>query len=204
MISRASDAATVENQKPADARDTAETRRRTDERALEALFGMLAEKKRLIVKRKDGRLAVPSELSSLAGLSADQIAVPQVQDRLSGEMNRQRDELEAIASFVTPNPSGRLISTSSGWRLSGDAPEQIRFAAFNWREDAAVQNAFLQVAKLPAIAEDDEEAIAVRRRWFLWFVYGQEVGTGSKVQRLNEDKSHGSNFPYREGTGIGD
>lgn len=204
VISRASDAATVEDRKPADARDTGETRQRADERALEALFEMLAEKKRLIVKRWDGRLTVPSELSSLAGLSADQIGASQVQDRLSREMNRQRDELEAIASFVAPNPSGRLISTSSGWRLSGDAPEQIRFAAFNWREDAAVQNAFLQVAKLPAIAEDDEEAIAVRRRWVLWFVYGQEAGAGSMVQRLNEAKSRGSNFPYPEGTGIGD
>ncbi len=204
MISRASDAATVEDQKPADTRDAAETRQCTDAKALEALFEILAEKKRLIVERKDGRLTVASELRSLAGLSADQIAEPQVQERLSEEMDRQRDELDAIATFAVPNPSGRLISTSSGWRLSADAPEQIRFAAFNWREDTAVQNAFLQVAKLPAIAEDDEEAIAVRRLWFLWFIYRQKAGAGSKVQRSNEVKSHSSKFPYPEGTGIGD
>ena len=203
-ISRASDAATVEDQKPADARDTAETRRRTDERVLEALFDMLAEKKRLLVKRKDSRLTVPTDLINRAGLSEGQIDEPHVQKRLSGEMDRQRNELEAIAPFAAPSPGERLISTSSGWRLSGDAPEQIRFAAFNWREDAAVQNAFLQVAKLPAIAEDDEEAIAIRRRWFLWFVYGQEADAESKLKRQNEDKKTAKKFPWPGGDGIGD
>jgi len=203
MISRASDAATVENQNSADARVAAETRQRIDARALEALFEILAEKKRLIVKRKDGRLMVPSELRSLAGLSADQIAEPQVQKQLSEEMDRQRHELKAIAAFLAPSPSGRLISTTSGWRLSGDASEQLRFAAFNWREDIAVQNAFLKFAKLPAITAGDKEGMTTRRRWFLQFVYGQEAGAGSKVQR-NEDKNHDSNLSQPGGTGVGD
>ena len=204
MISRASDAATAENQNSADARDAAETRHCNDARALEALFEILAEKKRLIVKRKDGRLTVASELRSLAGLSADQIAEPQVQERLSKEMDRQRDELNVIAAFVATNPRGRLVSTSSGWRVRGDAPEQVRFAAFNWREDTAVQTAFLQLAKLPAIAKDDEKAIAVRRRWFLRVVYNQEAYAGSRVRRLNEDKEPGRKFPWSGGSGIGD
>lgn len=204
VISRAYDAATVEDQKPTDARDAAETGQCTDARALEAMFEILAEKKRLIVKRKDGRLTVASELRSLAGLSANQIADPQVQERLSEEMDRQRDELDAIATFAVPNPSGRLISTSSGWRLSADAPEQIRFAAFNWREDTAVQNAFLQVAKLPAIAEADEEAIAIRRRWFLWFVYGEEAYAEPKLKRQNKHKKTAKKFPWPGGDGIGD
>lgn len=208
MISRASDAATVEDQKPTDARDVAETGQCTDTRALKAMFEILAEKKRLIVKRKDNRLTVPTDLIRRAGVSADQLDEPQVQKRLSEEMDRQRNELKAIAAFVAPNPAERLFSSSSSssssWRLSWDAAKEIRFAAFNWREDTVVQNALLQFAKLPSITEDDEEALATRRRWFLQFVYGEEAGAGSEVQGLNEDKSHDSNSPYPEGTGIGD
>lgn len=202
-ISRTSAAATVEDQKQIDARD-AEQKRRTDMRALEILFEMLNVKRRLIVMRKDDRLTVPTDLVRRAGVSADQLDEPQVQKRLSEEMDRQRNELKAIAAFVASNPAERLISSSSGWRLSWDAAKEIRFAAFNWREDTVVQNALLQFAKLPAITEDDEEALAIRRRWFLQFVCGEEAGAGSEVQGSNEDKSHDSNFPYPGGTGVGD
>lgn len=158
--------------------------------ALQRLLDAIIEERHYIVSAGDRRIVEP-ELLVRFGVSLDDVARPNAQQRLAEIAQRQAGELARIGTYLR-NAPGDVRKEGSHWVLDEAAPTDVRDLVFAWRNDRQVQAAIARAAAMmpePAAprfvdktAAPDEPGAAWRRAREM---RERAMANGDKTKRLD-------------------